>query len=105
MSGNKHTIAALRHRVALLEEAAESRAEDLRVLAAMERIGRRMHGAANLESLLERVLDDLLDLFDCDRAWLLYPCDPIAPSWTVPMERTRPEWPGVFTLVVKVPMD
>ena len=41
----------------------------------------------------------------CDRAWLLYPCDPEAHFWGVPMERTVPAWPGDFALGVQVPMD
>src|SRR6267378_4093721 len=41
----------------------------------------------------------------CDRAWLVYPCDPEAASWGVPMEHTRPEFPGAFALRSGVPMD
>ena len=40
------------------------------------------------------MLDAVLDIFDCDRAWLLYPCDPQRTSWRAVMERTRPHVPG-----------
>jgi PAS domain S-box-containing protein len=40
----------------------------------------------------------------CDRAWLLYPCDPESASWRVPVERTRPEYPGAMAIGIEVPM-
>jgi len=78
---------------------------DLRFLDAMERVGRVLRRSSDLDSMLEASLDELLDIFGCDRAWLLYPCDPAAGSWGVPMERTRAAWPGVFALGVEIPMD
>ena len=39
--------------------------------------------------MMGRVLELTLALLDCDRAWLLYPCDPEAPSWRVRTERVR----------------
>jgi signal transduction histidine kinase/ActR/RegA family two-component response regulator len=64
------------------------------VLAALERVNRIIFAAPSLEAMLTQVLDALLELLDCDRAWLLLPCDPSAATYAVPMERTRPEWPG-----------
>jgi len=46
--------------------------------------------------MMSDVLDIVLSIFDCDRAFLMYPCDPDASSWFSPMERTRPEYPGVL---------
>ena len=51
------------------------------------------------------VLDVLLDIFACDRAWLIYPCDPQAPSWRVVMERTRPPFPDALAVNADVPTD
>ena len=98
-------IEALRSRVAELETTAAAAAADVRYLEALHRVRSRATEAEDLQSLLESVLDELLDLFACNRAWLLYPCDPDAPSWRVPMERTGAEWPGAFALGVEVPMD
>ncbi len=50
------------------------------------------------------VLDAVLSIFDCDRAWLFYPCDPDEPSFRVPMEITKPEYPGAKILNVDLPM-
>ena len=60
---------------------------------------------SNLDDMLGSVLEDMLSIFNCDRAWVLYPCDPDAPSWGVPMERTRPEWPGARIDGPALPMN
>jgi signal transduction histidine kinase len=76
-----------------------------RLLLALERINRIMLAAPAIDAMLTGVLDAMLELFECDRAWLLYPCDPTAQYFTVPMERTRPEWPGAGATGERVPMS
>ncbi len=98
-------VAVLKRKVAEYESRLSSGGADFPFLDAMERINAAMRGAQNVRGMLSAVLDEMLELFACDRAWLLYPCDPDAPSWRVPMERTRQEWPGAFALSVEVPMD
>ena len=58
-------------------------------LESMDRINRAMQGTNDLERMMSDVLDAVLEIFGSDRAWLLYPCDPDAPSWRVVMEHTR----------------
>ncbi|MBI3411063.1 MAG: PAS domain S-box protein [Planctomycetes bacterium] len=77
----------------------------LRFLESMDHVNRAMQGTNDLEQMMRDVLDAVLSIFDCDRAWLVYPCDPEAASWWVPMERTRPEYPGAFALGLIVPVD
>jgi PAS domain S-box-containing protein len=74
-------------------------------LESMDRINRAMQGSNDLEHMMSAVLDAVLEIFACDRAWLLYPCDPHTASWRVVMERTRPEFPGAFALGTDVPID
>ena len=50
-------------------------------LESMDRINRAMQGTNDLERMMSDVLDAVLERLACDRAWLLYPCDPDAPSW------------------------
>ena len=89
----------------IVGSALDARDTHLRFLAAMERVDRAIRLAPDLERLLSDLLDTALDIFDCDRAWLLHPCDPGASSWRVPMERNRPEWPGALVLAVgDIPM-
>src|SRR5690606_22086800 len=64
-----------------------------------------MLAAASIDPMLTRVLDEILLLLDCDRAWLLFPCDPEAEVFSVQMERTVPEWPGANAAGVQVPME
>lgn len=79
-------------------------APELRLLQVMARVNQVMLGATHLTDMLGKLLNELLDILDCDRAWLLYPCDPTAAAWRVPMERTVPEWPGALALGMDIPM-
>ncbi|HXJ22487.1 MAG TPA: PAS domain S-box protein [Polyangia bacterium] len=74
-------------------------------LESLDRLNRAMQGTNDVELLMSSVLDVALEIFACDRAWLVYPCDPEAPSWRPVMEHTRPEFPGLFSLGRPHPMD
>lgn len=93
------------HDITEIKRAEQERSQHLLFFENLDKVNRAIQGADNLERLTGDVLDALLSIFDCDRAWLLYPCDPNASSWRVPMERTRPEYPGVHALGLSVPMD
>lgn len=71
----------------------------------MDRVNRALQKTTDLEKMMKDVLDFVLEAFECDRAFLLYPCDPDAPWWHCPMERTRPEYPGILTLGLNIPTD
>ncbi|MEY2932386.1 MAG: hypothetical protein RL033_3135 [Pseudomonadota bacterium] len=75
------------------------------LLPALERINRIILAAPSLDAMLTDVLDAMLELLACDRAWLFFPCDPDAKTWTVPMERNRPEWPGAGVMRERQPMN
>jgi PAS domain S-box-containing protein/putative nucleotidyltransferase with HDIG domain len=70
----------------------------MRFLESMDQVNRAIQGTNDLEQMMSDVIDVVLSIFNCDRAFLLYPCDPEAASWFSPMERTRPEYPGVLEL-------
>jgi len=76
------------------KRAESERAAHLRYFESMDRVNRALHGSNDLDRTMSAVLDAVLTELGCDRAWLVYPCDPAAPTWTVPMERTRPGHPG-----------
>ncbi len=77
----------------------------LRQLNVMERITQINLSADNFDDVLRKLLQMVMEIFDSDRASLLYPCDPDAPSWGVPMECTRAQWPGLFALGVEIPQS
>lgn len=83
----------------------QQRQENLYFLESLERINRDIQSATDLEKMMTEVLDSVLEIFDCDRAWLLYPCNPDSASWNVPMERTKPEYPGAMSLGIELPMN
>src|SRR5579859_1093364 len=72
-------------------------------LESMDAIDRAIQGTSDLEQMMGDVLDTVLEIFQCDRAWLLYPCDPEADSLRLPAERTRPEYPGVVRAGEDIP--
>src|SRR5256886_2062925 len=71
----------------------------------MDRVNRAIQGTNDLEQMMSDVLDAALSIFDCDRAWLMHPCDPEAVSHEVKMQRTRPEFPSLLGVGDEVPID
>jgi len=74
-------------------------------LESLDRVNRAIQGTNDLDRMMHAVLDVVLDILGCDRAWLAYPCDPDAPTWRAMMERSRPEYPGAGTGGPDTPMD
>jgi diguanylate cyclase (GGDEF)-like protein/PAS domain S-box-containing protein len=103
--GQVATVLVISHDITERKKAEEDRRAHLHFLECMDRINRAIQGASDLEQMMSDVLEVVLDIFDCDRAFLLHPCDPGDTHWTVPMERTRPEYPGVLALGQPIPMD
>lgn len=87
-----------------LKQAEQDRQQHAQFLAHMDRVNRAIQGTNDMDAMMASVLDEVLDIFGCDRAFLLYPCDPESPTWTVPMERTRPEYPGAQAMGTEIPM-
>lgn len=71
----------------------------------MDRIAGVLSGGKDRDATIHALAAEILDIFKADRAWLLYPCDPTAATWRVPVEATTPEYPGVFAEGKDIPMD
>jgi len=82
----------------------EERLSNMRYFESMDKINLTILGTNDLEQLMRDVLKTMMLVFDCDRSWLFYPCDPEATSFIVPMEITKPEYPGAGILNEEVPM-
>ena len=78
--------------------------EHFRYFEKMDQVNRALQGTIDLEQVMKDVLDVLLSVFECDRAWLVYPCDPETTTWQTPMERTRSEYPGVLPIGIELPL-
>jgi PAS domain S-box-containing protein len=97
-------ITTLRARTEL-KSAEQARLAHVHFLESLDRVNRAIQGAIDIKQMMTDVLDVVLPIFACDRAFLLFPCDPDAAAWRVPMERTKPEYPGVLALGHEVPTD
>src|SRR5579862_1752059 len=73
-------------------------------LESMDQLSRAMQDTEDLEQL-SRVLETVLSIFRCDRAWLAYPSD--ADSWRLRTlaQRARPEFADTPSLDLDLPMD
>jgi PAS domain S-box-containing protein len=72
----------------------ESAQAGLWFLDCIDRVNRAIAGTHELEQMMNDVLDVVLDVFDCDRAWLSTP-ELDNPAVFMPIaERTRPGYPG-----------
>ena len=85
--------------------AAQEHRAQLWFLEGMDAIDRAIQRTSDLEQMMRDVLDAVLVIFSCDRAWLLYPCDPEADFLRVPAERTRPEYAGALDAGVEIPNE
>jgi signal transduction histidine kinase/PAS domain-containing protein len=87
------------------KRAEEEHQAQLWFFESMDGINRAVQSTSDLEQMLGTVLDVVIAIFDCDRAWLIYPGDPDADAHRVRTERTRPEYIGAFGLGVEIPND
>jgi PAS domain S-box-containing protein len=72
--------------------------EQMRISDAQDAVNQIIIGADGLNEMLEQVLQEFLRIFSCDRAWLLYPCDPKAAIFRIPMMQTAPQWAELESL-------
>ena len=103
--GTVATVLVVSHDITERRLAEETRKAHIHFLESMDRVNRIIQSTRDLDQMLSDVLETVLDVFDADRAFLLHPCDPDDTHWTVPMERTRPEFPGALALGQPIPMD
>jgi len=86
------------------KRADEERQGHVWFLESMNRVNRAIHGAGDLDQMIGDVLEASLAIFNCDRVFLVHPCDPEAPAWGLVAERTRPEYGNPAGHYRKVPM-
>lgn len=78
--------------------------DQVQYLESLDRVNRVIHRSDDAEQMLWQVLQEVQDIFGSDRIWLFYPCDPQAPTYRIPIEIARPEYPGAHSLNLDVPM-
>jgi PAS domain S-box-containing protein len=103
--GNVVSVVGIARDITARRQMERERAATLRFFESMDRINRAIQASNDLEQVMSDALGAVLAVFDCDRTFLLYPCDPQAQTWKIPMERTKPEYPGAFALTIDIPTD
>jgi len=88
-----------------LKRTEEENQAHLHFLECLDQVNRAIQGANNLEQMMSDVLETIRNCFECDRAWLIYPCDPESTVWNVPTEQTHPDYPGGHAAGVDYPMS
>ena len=102
---NKPVVMWLARDITASKKAEEEIAESQYYFENLDRISKAITQATDIEDLLFHVAQEILEIFQVDRAFFIHPCDPSAPTWSVPIEATVPEYPGMFALKTELPRD
>src|ERR1700736_785696 len=73
-------------------------------LESMDQLSRAMQDTEHLEQL-SHVLEAVVSIFGCDRAWLAYPSDADSRRWRTVAQRACPEVADTPSLDLDLPMD
>ena len=73
-------------------------------MESLAQIDQAMRRADNVEDAMGDVLEAVLSVLSCDRARLVYPCDPDSPTWRSPVQRSRPEYPSRLSTTEEFPL-
>ncbi len=94
--GEISAVLGIAHDITETKQADKRNREHLHFLQSLDRFNQLLHEEGDIEQIMNRALKEVLDIFDGDRAYLAYPGDPDAETWSVHMESTRPEYPGIL---------
>lgn len=86
------------------KQAEEERKEHIRFLESLAQVDQVIKQETDVEKMLLSIVRTAFSIFECDRAWLVYPCNPNALSFSVPVEVNRSEYPGANVKGIEVPM-
>src|SRR5579863_7458695 len=90
--------------VAESRQADELRQDRLWFLEAMDRVNQAIQDTDDLQQATG-VLDAVLSIFGCDRAWIVYPCDPKSKTSRTVATCSRPAFAHSVPVGLDVPMD
>jgi len=104
-TGNKSMVMWLARDITERKKVEQALQESQFYFENLDRISKAMSQASDTDDMLFRVVQEILTIFQVDRAWFAYPCDPNSPTWNIPIEATVPEYPGLFALKAEMPGD
>jgi len=103
--GQPEKVYGVNQDIAIRKQAEHERQSHLKFFETIDKINQAMQGKDDVETAIRDILEVILSTFECDRAYLMYPCDPEAPSYRVPMQCSKPEYPGIPDRKLEIPMD
>jgi len=103
--GTTQTVAWGCHDITERKRVQQQLVLDAKNYASLDRISRALAQVTDVTQTLQTVVEEMLEMFQADRVWLLTPCDPDAPSYRVPVEATVPEFPGAFATDSEIPIE
>jgi PAS domain S-box-containing protein len=62
---------------------------NLRFFEAMDQVNRAIQSTSHLEKMMSNVLTAVLEIFQCERTFLIFPCNPTAKKCRIPMAYNR----------------
>jgi PAS domain S-box-containing protein len=83
-----------RRALALAEEMTQKLRRSERYFQHLARISQVVSHASDMDSMMVSVAQEIRRTFQVDSAWLIYPCDPNASSWQLPVEARCQDCPG-----------
>ena len=72
--------------ITLKKQIEKEQEENLHFFKSMAQVEQAMHQSTDVEKMLKNVIEEVSQIFDADRAWLLTPCDPKAHTFKIPIE-------------------
>jgi PAS domain S-box-containing protein len=82
----------------------EENASYIQHLEKLQQVQDVANASPSPDSSLSNAIIEIRNIFESDRAWLLYPCDPAAEYFEVPVESFVAQYPGALSKDQKVPI-
>ena len=82
----------------------EENASYIQHLEKLQQVQDVANASPSPDSSLSNAINEIRNIFESDRAWLLYPCDPDAEYFEVPVESFVAQYPGALSRNQKVPI-
>ncbi|MFC1749450.1 EAL domain-containing protein [Pseudomonadota bacterium] len=95
----------LSHEIKVRKEVERAQRSHMHYLERIQRVIQAIGRSSDPEHWLINCVAAIREVFQADRAWLLYPCDPTAKHYTVPVEDTVNEYPGAQASGARLVMD
>jgi diguanylate cyclase (GGDEF)-like protein/PAS domain S-box-containing protein len=94
LDGNVQSVLAISNIITQQKLAEQERKQNMQFLLNLDRINCVLQEEGNIEEIMNKALNEVKHIFNCDRSFLLHPYDQLSPSYTIPIESTSTKFPG-----------